>query len=104
MQVALLPVSGEQSAYAVKIGESLFEAGVRFEMLTPEDSLGKRIREGEMMKIPYLLVLGDREAGEGNVTVRNVLTKNQETLPASKFVESLLGDIRERKPVASIGC
>ncbi len=104
VQVALLPVSGEQSAYAVKIGESLFEAGVRFEMLTPEDSLGKRIREGEMMKIPYLLVLGDREAGEGNVTVRNVLTKNQETLPASKFVESLLGDIRERKPVASIGC
>ncbi len=103
VQVALLPVSAEQSEYAVKLGADLFQAGVRIEMMTPEDSLGKRIRHGEMMKIPYLLVLGEREAGEGNVTVRNVATKNQETMHASAFVASLLEDIRTRKRAASVG-
>ncbi|MBP9750836.1 MAG: threonine--tRNA ligase [Candidatus Peribacteraceae bacterium] len=103
VQVALLPVSAEQSEYAVKLGADLLEAGVRIEMMTPEDSLGKRIREGEMQKIPYLLVLGEREVGEGNVTVRNVATKKQETMHASDFVASLLGDIRTRKLTASVG-
>jgi threonyl-tRNA synthetase len=56
-----------------------------------------------MQRIPYLLVLGEREAAEGAVTVRNVITKKQETVPLSQFVASLLTDIRERRLQAAVG-
>ncbi len=103
VQLALLPVSAAQMEYADKIGAELLENGVRFELMSAEDSLGKRIREGEMQRIPYLLVLGEREAAEGAVTVRNVITKKQETVPLSQFVASLLTDIRERRLQAAVG-
>ena len=67
------------------------------------ESLGKRIREGEKMKIPYLLVMGDREVAENSVTVRNVKTKQQVPVSVAEFTQKTLIDIRDRKLEASIG-
>jgi threonyl-tRNA synthetase len=76
---------------------------VRCTLKTSAESLGKRIREGEKMKVPYLVVVGDREAADKTVTVRNVKTKKQVAVPLKEFISKTVSDIRERKLEASIG-
>ncbi len=79
------------------------EPMVRSKFFDHTQSLGKRIREGETSKIPYLLIIGDKEIADDSVTVRNVATKKQEVVKRKVFVESILQDIRQRKLKASIG-
>jgi threonyl-tRNA synthetase len=97
VQVGVLPVAGAHAEYANRLMTQLTDAGVRCEYLDPEESLGKRIREGERLKIPYLLVLGDKEAQEDSVAVRNVQTKEQVTVPFAEFLEKTRSDIVERR-------
>jgi threonyl-tRNA synthetase len=61
------------------------------------DSLGKRIRNAEMMKIPYMLVIGDKEVGGEDMAVRRYGSKEQKMLSKENFVAGLLEEIRERK-------
>ncbi len=103
VQVAVLPVAGSHEGYAGSVMIELKNRGVRCTFQSSAESLGKRIREGETMKIPYLVVVGDREAAEKTVTVRNVKTKKQVTVPLREFVEKTVADIRGRKLEASIG-
>ncbi|HLD71283.1 MAG TPA: His/Gly/Thr/Pro-type tRNA ligase C-terminal domain-containing protein, partial [Candidatus Peribacteraceae bacterium] len=77
--------------------------GMRTVYLDPAESLGKRIREGEQQKIPYLLVMGDKEIEAKSVTVRNVKTKKQVTVSVDEFIKTTLKDITERSLEASIG-
>jgi threonyl-tRNA synthetase len=76
---------------------------VRVAVLPSVDSLGKRIRDGEMMKVPYLLVLGDREIAEKTVTVRNTKTKKQVGVGVGEFATSIEKDIESRALEAGIG-
>ncbi|HLD71203.1 MAG TPA: threonine--tRNA ligase [Candidatus Peribacteraceae bacterium] len=103
VQAALLPVAGPHEAYARSIQDQLKKAGIRSEYMDPAESLGKRIREGEKMKIPYLLVIGDKEVAEKAVAVRNVKTKEQVTVTFEEFLEKTKGDISQRKLDYSIG-
>jgi len=70
VQVAVLPVSDEAVAYAEEVKQRLSEAGVRCEIDRREEKIGYKIREAEMQKVPYMLVLGAREVGTGMVAVR----------------------------------
>ena len=103
VQIAVIPVASAHDEYAEEVVGKLKEQGIRVEYMDPEESLGKRIRNGEKMKIPYLLVLGDKESKDGSVTVRNVKTKEQVTLKLDEFVKKMVADITERKLEASIG-
>lgn len=103
VQVALIPVAGSHEDYAKKLAVELKKQGMRVQLMDPTESLGKRVREGETMKIPYLLVVGDREAADSTVTVRNVKTKKQVAVPFAEFVAKTVEDIRERKLEAGIG-
>ncbi len=103
VQVALLPVASTQEDYARDVEKQLRDAGIRTRYLDPADSLGKRIREGEGQKIPYLLVLGDKEVEGTAVAVRNVKTKNQVTVPLSEFLQNVLADVKGRRLELSIG-
>jgi threonyl-tRNA synthetase len=71
VQVAVLPVSDKFSAYGKKVHEELMAAGIRSEWNDPTESLGKRIRATEMMKVPYVLVVGEKEEQNGTVAVRS---------------------------------
>jgi threonyl-tRNA synthetase len=95
-QVAVLPVAEGHEAHATKLTEQLTKQGVRVEYLSSKESLGKRIREGEQMRIPYILVVGDREVAENAVAVRNVKTKGQVTLPFAEFLTKIGSEISER--------
>ncbi len=102
-QVGLIPVSAAHEEYARALEKDLRAKGVRTRYFGHEDSLGKRIREGETQKIPYLLVMGDREVTEKTVTVRNVKTKKQVPVPVTEFTDKLMSDISGRALEASIG-
>lgn len=70
-QVAILPISDAQASYANKIMSELRSIGIRTQVFSENQTLGKRIRESEMQKIPYTLVMGGREAEAGTVSVRH---------------------------------
>jgi len=103
VQAAVLPVSTANEEYACEVATQLLNAGIRIDYMNAEESLGKRIRAGETGRIPYLLVLGDREQAERSVAVRNVRTKNQVTVPLQEFVERTVKDIKERRLEKAFG-
>jgi threonyl-tRNA synthetase len=103
VQIGLVPVAETHEAFAHDLEGELKKHGIRTQFFSHEDSLGKRIREGEQWKIPYLLVMGDKEIEAKSVTVRNVKTKKQSTLPITEFIEKTVADIQQRRLSASIG-
>jgi len=103
VQVALVPIAEAFQDYALEVEAKLKEQGIRTVLPDASDSLGKRIREGEKQKIPYLLVLGDKEKDSKSVAVRNTRTEKQEVVPFDQFMEKTLKDIEERRMECSIG-
>ncbi len=70
-QVVLIPIKTEQEEYAFKVRQMLMDIGLRVIVDTRNESLGKRIREASMQKIPYQIVIGAKEAESGQVSVRS---------------------------------
>ncbi len=84
IQATILPVSEKFSKYAEKINEELKKENIRVEITNANETLGKRIREAEMQKIPYVLVVGEKEEKSGTISVRK---RGKEGLPTdSAFV------------------
>ncbi len=71
VQATVLPIGEKFSGYAQKVYDALIAAGIRVELSEANESLGKRIRAAEMMKIPYVLVVGEKEETDGAVAVRS---------------------------------
>lgn len=104
-QVAVIPVSEKITKYGKEIYETLLAKNIRAEWSEPDESLGKRIRSAEMMKIPYILVVGEKEEREGMVNVRSRKTASSSSEPVGteetvmkteRFVEKIHREIRER--------
>ncbi|MDD5074256.1 MAG: threonine--tRNA ligase [Candidatus Peribacteraceae bacterium] len=103
VQASIIPVAEPHELPAHRVLGALKEKGIRAELLHSDESLGKRIRAGEQQRIPYLLVIGDKEVADNAVAVRNVVTKKQVTVPLKEFIEKTERDIKERKLTCSIG-
>lgn len=95
VQATVLPIGEKFSDYGKKIHEALIEAGIRAEWNDPNESLGKRIRAAEMMKIPYLLVVGEKEEGNKTVNVRSRKGDEGE-MSTAKLIEQILGETKKR--------
>jgi threonyl-tRNA synthetase len=70
VQAVVLPITDRAAAYAVTLGDRLREAGFRVEIDDRNEKIGAKIREAEIKRIPYMLIVGDKEAAEGMVSVR----------------------------------
>lgn len=92
VQTIVLCVSDKFNEYAGKIVAELKEAGVRVEFDDSNETLGKKIRSAEMRKIPYMLVVGEKEVTAGTVTVRDYATKKQEAMGVGEFVKKVVGE------------
>lgn len=103
VQVAVIPVAKDHEQFAENVGIELMKKGIRMEYMSSEESLGKRIRAGEQSRIPYLLVMGEKEIAENAVTVRNIRTKEQVSVPLEQFIATVTSDIASRKLELSIG-
>ena len=80
VQVAVIPISEKHTDYAAEVANALKQAGIRFEVRNENESLGKKIRAAEMQRIPYLLIMGDKEMEGKTVAVR----QRTKSLPADK--------------------
>ena len=96
-QVRVLPISDEVSGYAREVTAKLRAAGIRAICDERSDTLNYRIRDGEIMKVPYMAVLGKREAEAGQVAVRvRGAGKKQEFVSVDEFTARLVDEIRTR--------
>jgi len=95
VQAVVIPVSNEvHFDYAKQVEEELRKAGIRVELDVREEKLGYKIREAQMKKIPYMLVLGDKEVEANTVNVRRYSSKDSETVPFGQFLEDIKKDAR----------
>lgn len=98
VQVKVLPVNNDYHLeYAQEVYKLLQEAGLKVEMDAREEKLGYRIREGQIEKVPYLLVLGNNEQDEKTVTYRQHGQQKQTTVPFDEFVSMLMQIIENKE-------
>jgi len=90
VQVQVIPVSPQVHLdYAKKVQDELRRAGIRVELDTREEKIGYKIREAQMQKIPYMLVVGDNEVTENGVNVRKYGEQKSETIALDAFVDMI---------------
>lgn len=96
-QVCVVPVHHEKHlAYAEKINEQLVSLGFRSKVDARNEKLGYRIREAQIAKIPYQLVLGDGEQEQGTVTIRRAQSKDSQNLSVDEFLAMLSKEVKEK--------
>jgi len=96
VQAAIIPVSEKFDNYSKAIEKKLLASGLRVELDNSSESLGKRIREAEKQKIPYMLVVGEKEEKEKTVAIRRYSQKEQTVLKVDEFVEKIVSEIKNR--------
>ncbi len=87
IQIKILPIGRNHKAFAEKIKNVFVEHDFRAEVDESDETIGKRIREAEMQKIPYIVVVGDKEMNSNNLAVRSRGKKEIETITTEKFLE-----------------
>ena len=95
-QVRVLPVSEHQVEYGAKVAAALQAADIRAELDESNESLGKKIREGKTQKIPYLLVVGDKEIQDNTVSVESRDNGKLDPSSVSDFIEKISKEIKDR--------
>jgi len=98
VQVKILPISEEKHGeYAGKVFELLKENNIRVELDTTNEGLGKKIRNAKIEKIPYLIVIGDKEKDSGTLTVEGRNDEKIEGITSEEFLARLKEEIKEKK-------
>ena len=95
-QVRILPVSDKFAAYADEVVAALRAAGVRAVVDTSQDKLGAKIRLAQIEKVPYMIVVGGKEAESRQVSVRSRKAGDEGSKPLEEFVERIKQEIGER--------
>ncbi len=96
VQAVVLPIADRHNDYGAQVVDRLRRAGLRAELDARTESVGRKIREAELRKIPYMLVAGDREAAEDAVAVRRHGQGDVGAEPVSAVLERLQGLVQTR--------
>ena len=96
MQAIVLPIADRHVAYADSVRQRLAEAGFRVQVDERQEKIGYKIREAQLQKIPYMLVVGDREAAEGAVAVRSRSGGDLGSQPLDAFVASAREEVNTK--------
>ena len=97
LQVKILPISDKFQDYATEVKTSLRKAGVRVEIDDRNEKIGKKIREAELSRVPYMLVVGEKEMSEGRLSVRRQGKGDAGTQTIEEFVNMITDEIVNRK-------
>jgi threonyl-tRNA synthetase len=103
VQARVLPVSAKHLAWAGEVFERLRAAGLRVELDDRSEKLGYKVREAQLQKIPYMLVVGEREARDGAVSVRKRAGEDAGAVPLARFLAEVTAEIRTRAVTSRIG-
>jgi threonyl-tRNA synthetase len=93
VQAVVLPIADRHVDYARSVGARLQAAGLRFEVDERQEKINLKIREAELQKIPFMLVVGDREAAEGKVAVRRHGMKDEGPEALDRFIERAQAEV-----------
>ena len=96
VQVKVLPIADRHLEYAQKVQKMLLEAGIRVELDDRSERLSAKIRDAQLMKIPYMLVVGDTEAEQETVAVRKRAGGAQEVVALTAFVAAVTQENKDR--------
>ena len=96
LQAIVLPIADRHLEYGRSVADRLAAAGLRATLDERQEKIGYKIREAQLQKIPYMLVVGDREAAEGTVGVRQRAGGDQGAQPLAQFVEAAVEEARTR--------
>lgn len=97
VQVKILPIGESHFLYATEVMDKLKEAGIRTELDVSDETLGKKIRNMKTEKVPYALIIGDKELADKKVTVESRDAGNLGVMSPEELVEKLKAEIKERK-------
>jgi threonyl-tRNA synthetase len=97
VQAEVIPIAERHSAYALQVGEQLREAGLRVEVDQSGDRMQAKIRAAQLDKIPYMLVVGDREAEAGKVAVRLRSGQDLGAQPVADFIALVRAAVAEKR-------
>ena len=86
VQAVVLPIAERHAEYGAQMHKQLFDAGIRTELNAANETLNKRIRQAQTRKVPYMLIAGDREVEDGQVSVRLRSGENLDPLPIADAV------------------
>ena len=95
-QVKLLPIGPSQHEYAKGVMNTLKAAGIRCELDDRNEKIGYKIREAQLEKVPYMLVIGEKEAEAGAVAVRSRKNGDMGAVSASEFLANIVKEIAEK--------
>lgn len=95
-QAVLIPIADRHFEYAGEVAEKLRDSGLRVEVDTRGERMNAKIRDAQNQKIPYMLVVGDREVEDEAVSVRLRSEENLGAMPLESFIDRAKADIRER--------
>lgn len=96
VQVKVVPVTEKHMNYAKSVADALSASNVRVEIEEGNDTLGYKIRKAQMEKVPYTLVVGDKEMNGHTVSIRSRKNGDEGSLPVAVFVSNLIREIRDR--------
>lgn len=96
VQVKILPITDRSAEYSKELQKKLEAAGVRAETDLRNEKIGYKIREAQSQKIPYMLVIGDKEAEAGNVSVRTRSGGDMGAMSVADFLARITGEIASR--------
>jgi threonyl-tRNA synthetase len=98
VQAVMIPISERHAEYANKVADQLKAVGVRVHVDSRNEKMNAKIREHAMQKVPFLLVVGDKEAEAGKVNVRTRGKEKTEDMLAAEFVAKIKGLIEQKSP------
>ncbi len=96
LQVRVVPIADRHLDYAGTVTASLKAAGLRADLDARQEKIGYKIREAQLQKVPYMLVVGDREVAEGTVSVRTRTGGDQGALATQGFIDAAMAEIAAR--------
>ena len=96
VQAKVIPVSNNQMAYAKEIADKLSAADIRVELDENNDTLGYKIRKAQMEKVPYMIIIGDKEVGAGNISVRTRKGADEGSVDLESFINRVNDEVKNR--------
>lgn len=97
VQVQIIPISDKHNDYAQKLLEQFKDSKIRVEVDDRAETMQSKIRDAQMMKVPYMVIVGDKEVESGKISVRTRGGENRNDLEINQFIDELKTEIEDRK-------
>lgn len=101
-QVAILPISEKYNDYAKQVAAQLAEQGVRAVIDSRNEKIGRKVRDNEMKRIPYMIIVGEKEQADGTVSVRKQGSEERGVLSVADFAKKITDEVAEQLKATDI--